>query len=238
MKKKILLSAGLIMVFLTPYAHANWLRELFNIAMQMQGIQIGMLDKQNQMLRVEKDILSEQKDIDKLMRQVNDHLTGHAGWGNYQSHDYQSYGGSASDWNNVMMMADVGRGDGALGQTITKIAHQFPADRTTYNRGIADESSQQYYALKSQTVLAARAASQLDYNKIQDQITYQRMLQEQIEKTKDLKGAVDLSSRIQVEGNLITLEILRQTALTNQQQAITEQSNVNSALANAKFLTK
>ena len=31
------------------------------------------------------------------------------------------------------------------------------------------------------------------------------MLQQQIEKTKDLKAAIDLSNRIQVEGNLISL---------------------------------
>jgi len=238
MKTKIILGVSLFILFFTSCVYANWLKDLFNIAMQIEGINIGMLDNQNQMLRVEKDILSEQKAIDKLMQQVNGDLTGHAGWGNYRSHDYQSYGGSASDWNNVMLMADSGRGSGALGETISKISHQFPADKNTYNRGIIDERNQQYYALKSQTVLAARAASQLDYNKIQDQISYQRMLQEQIEKTKDLKGAVDLSSRIQVEGNLITLEILRQAALNNQQQAITEQSSVNAALANAKFLTK
>lgn len=238
MKTKILLYASVLTLFCTSCAHANWLKDIFNVAMQIEGINVGMLDNQTQTLGVEKDILSEQKEVDRLMHQVNEHLTGHAGWGSYQSHDYQSYGGSANDWNNVMQMADAGRGDGALGQTINKISNQFPANRSTYNRGVSDERSQQYYALKSQTVLAARAASQLDYNKIQDQITYQRMLQEQIEKTKDLKGAVDLSSRIQVEGNLITLEILRQAALTNQQQAITEQSSVNAALANAKFLTK
>ena len=138
---------------------------------------------------------------------------------------------------SVMRMAETGRGAGALGETMGGMANQFPADRDTYNRGISDKE-QQYYALKSQTVLAARAASQLDYNKIQDQIAYQQMLQQQIEKTSDLKAAVDLSNRIQVEGNLITLEILRQTALVNQQQAMTDQATVNAALVNAKFLTK
>jgi hypothetical protein len=49
---------------------------------------------------------------------------------------------------------------------------------------------------------------------------------------------MDLANRIQVEGNLINLEILRQSALVNQQQAITEQASVMSALSNAKFLTK
>ena len=78
----------------------------------------------------------------------------------------------------------------------------------------------------------------MDYNKIQDQIAYQHMLQQQIEKTNDLKAAVDLSSRIQVENNLIKLEILRQSALANQQQAISEQANSQCSVSNANFLTK
>lgn len=238
MRTRLVSSLGFLMIFLTPCAQANWLEDIFKSALRMEGLQTGMLDDQGQMLNVQKKILSSQKDIDSLMKQVNGHLTSHSGWGSYQSHDYQSYGGSAHDWSNVMRMADAGHGDGALGQTMNQVASQFPADRSAYNRGVSDIRSQHYYALKSQTVLAARAASQLDYNKIQEQITYQQMLQKQIEKTNDLKAAVDLSSRIQVEGNLINLEILRQAALTNQQQAIADQSTVNAALANAKFLTK
>jgi len=236
MKRKIIMMIALMSISVS--AHANWLEDIFKVLMATQGIQLGMLDGQNELLNVNKDILKSQKDIDSLMKQVNSHLTSHSGWGNYQSHDYQSYGDAARDWSSVMHMAEAGRGSGALGETIGEMANQFPSDRYAYSRGISDKRSQQYYALKSQTALAARAASQLDYNKIQDQITYQQMLQHQIEKTFDLKAAVDLSSRIQAEGNLINLEILRQTALINQQQAMTDLATVNAALANAKFLTK
>lgn len=238
MKIRILSCLGLLIVFVMPCSHANWLKDIFEIGLRMEGIQTDMFNSQGEMLGVEKDILSTQKDIDHLTQQVNSHLTGHSGWGTYQLHDYQSYGDSARDWSGVMRMAESGRGEGALGQTMGKLATQFPADSRAYNQGVSDTHSRQYYALKSQTVLAARAASQLDYNKIQDQIAYQQLLQKQIEKTNDLKAAVDLSSRIQVEGNLINLEILRQTALINQQQAITEQATVNTALSNARFLTK
>lgn len=238
MKTRLFFSLIVSTMIASPCAQANPLKTIALILLKTYGIQTKILDEQSQMLGVQKDILTSQRDINNLMKQVNSNLTGHYGWGSYQTHDYQSYGGSASDWSNVMRMADVGHGDGALGQTINQVANQFPADRSAYNRGVSDVRSQQYYALKSQTVLAVRAASQLDYNKIQQQIAYQQMLQQQIEKTNDLKAAVDLSSRIQVEGNLINLEILRQATLTNQQQAITDQSTVNAALANAKFLTK
>jgi hypothetical protein len=183
-------------------------------------------------------LLKSSLDIESLMKQVNSNLTGSSGWGTYQSHDYQSYGNSARSWSDVMKLSDSGGGSGALGQTVNSIANQFPIDKKSFNKGISDPSSQTYYAMQSSTVLATRAASQLDYDKVQDQIGYQQMLQQQIEKTKDLKSAVDLNNRIQVEANLINLEMLRQSALSNQQHAISEQANINGALSNAKFLTK
>jgi len=229
--KKMLIIFLLSVSVLGNVSHADRVRGILDLVRRLANTQVDAL-------YIQRDIANQQHEINRLMREFNVHLTSHSGWGTYQSHDYQSYGGGANDWTSVMQMADAGHGDGALGQTINHLANQFPVDSNIYNRGVNDARNQNYYVLKSHTVLATRAASQLDYNKIQDQITYQRMLQQQIEKTNDLKGAVDLSSRIQVEGNLINLEILRQVALTNQQQAITEQGSVNAALANAKFLTK
>lgn len=235
MKRILILS---ITVLAASPLYANWLEDIWRSEMRMEAIQGRMLGNQGQIISLNRDMLNTQKDIDTLMKQMNGHLTSHSGWGNYQFKDYQSYGGSAHEWSGVLHMAEIGRGDGALGLSMGGISSQFPIDKTAYNHGVSDINSQRYYAMKSQTVLAARAASELDYNKIQQQIAYQQMLQQQIEKTADLKAAVDLSNRIQVEGNLINLEILRLTALVNQQQAITEQATVNSALANAKFLTK
>jgi len=234
--KKILLCM-LIVLFSTPL-YANWLEDIWRSSLRLEKLQGGLLDKQGQMLDVQRGILSSQKDIESLMREVNRSVTGSSGWGSYQFHDYQSYGSSASDWANVMHMAENGRGEGYLGQMMGDLSAQFPADRSLFNQGIHNDKQQKYYALQTQTILAARAASHLDYNKIQDQIQYQQMLQQQIEKTKDLKAAVDLNNRIQVEGNLSQLEILRQVALLNQQQAVTEQATMNVALSNAKFLTK
>jgi Type IV secretion system proteins len=224
-----------VAMLLSTASYANWFQDIINAINKQGGITNGILNRE---LSIQQDILTSQESIDSLMQQVNGHMTGNSGWGTYQAHDYQSYGESARDWSSVMHMAENGSGSGALGQEIGGVANQFPINKNVFNHGTPDATSQNYYAIKAQTILAARAASQLDYNKIQDQITYQQMLQQQIEKTKDLKAAIDLSNRIQVEGNLITLEILRQSALANQQQAITEQATLNSALANARFLTK
>lgn len=183
------------------------------------------------------NMLKQQQDISQMMHELNSNVTGHSGWGSYNTHDYQSYGNNADSWNKVIGMAESGEHHGEVGQVMQALSRQFPIDSATYNHGVNDSTSQLYYKQQAQTVLAARATSQLDYDRIKEQIAYQQMLQNQIEKTKDLKAAVDLSSRIQVEGNLIQLALLRQMALSNQQQALNNQSTLNSSLANARFLS-
>ncbi len=216
-------------------SYANWFQDIIDCINKQAMISNGMMGNQ---LALSSSMLSTEQDMQKLLDHLNDHMTSHSGYGNYQFHDYQSYGGDAKDWSALMVMADRGQGSGELGQIMGSVSKEFPSDRNSYNRGVSDSQAQRYYAVKSQTMLAARAASQLDYNKIQDQIAYQQMLLKQVEKTKDLKAAMDLSNRIQIEGNLIHLEILRQSAFINQQQAMSQQGSVISALSNAKFLTK
>ena len=64
------------------------------------------------------------------------------------------------------------------------------------------------------------------------------MLQQQIEKTKDLKASIDLANRMQVENNLIAVAMLRQSAISNQQNSVGEQASLISAQANSRFLSK
>lgn len=195
-------------------------------------------DIESKSLSAQSGIYNSQLDIENLMKQVNSSVTGSSGWGTYQFHDYQSYGDGSHLWADVMQMAQNGGGLGALGQAITAIANQFPIDQAGFNNGVLNPVLRNFYGVQSQSVLATRAASELDYGKIQDQIAYQQMLQQQIEKAKDLKSAVDLNNRVQVEANLINLEILRQSSLANEQHAMSDQASLNSALQNAKFLTK
>ena len=230
MNKKLLV-VSFLSFFFASTTQANWFSKIADLIKASNGIQRDTFKRDG-------EILATQQHIDGLIQELNGHMTGSRGWGTYQFHDYQSYGVSASDWSSVINMANQGNGRGELGSMMGNLSNQFPANVSSYNQSISDPTHQKYYSLKSQTVLAARAASQLDYNKIQAQIAYQQMLQQQIEKTSDLKAAIDLSNRIQVEGNLINLEMLRQVALLNQQQAITEQASLNTALSNAKFLTK
>ena len=233
MKNKLIII--LILAMLSTASYANWYQDIINAINAQGGISNGFLSNMNTQQGA---ILASQQDIQKLMKEVHGSMIGNFGWGTYNVHDYQSYGSGAENWSSVMTMTESGSGAGALGQVVNHLSSQFPINTSDYNKGVSITTNQQYYAVKSKTVLAARAASQLDYDHIQNQIVYQQMLQQQIEKATDLKSAIDLSNRIQVEGNLINLAILRQAALSNQQQAINEQANINSALSNAKFLTK
>lgn len=235
MKKYIMLFCLIPCLLLSNVTYANWYLDIINAINNQGGLENGWL---NSISSQQGALLTSQQNVEKTIQQMNGNIIGNYGWGTFNSHDYQSYGDSAIDWVKVLQLAENGGGSGDLGQKMNTIAGQFPIDEKGFNQGITDPNSQKFYSLQSQTVLATRAASQLDYDKIQNQITYQQMLQQQIEKASDLKSAVDLNNRIQVEANLINLEILRQSSLANQQNAISEQANVNSALMNAKFLTK
>lgn len=233
MKKYLLIPIFLLSCSTSVYASwfGTWCTNIAQMLMDANVYSSAIYNKEGQILDV-------QNDIDNLMKQVNTDMTGSAGWGSYQVTDYQSYGNDASNWNGVIAMSSNGNGSGALGSMIGNISSQFPSDTGSFNRGNSNSQQQQYYALKSQTVLATRAASELDYNKIQQQISYQQMLLKEVDQTKDIKSAMDLSNRIEIEGNLIGLEMVRQSALQNQQQAVNEQASINDALSNAKFLTK
>lgn len=221
----------LLILFISNSAFANWFRDIWESELRMEGLQKNLIDGQGRLLNTEND-------IDGLMKELNGHVTGNSGWGNFQYHEYQSYGDNARNWSQVLDMAENGKSSGALGDMVGEISSQFPHNSDSYNQGVSDPINQRYYSLKSQTVISTRAASQLDYDKIQDQIGYQQMLQQQIEKTKDLKASIDLANRMQVENNLIAVAMLRQSAISNQQNSVGEQASIISAQANSRFLSK
>ena len=231
MKKTSLMLCSVFFLLLGQSCYADAIYSILGCVRDIDKIQANIQNAEN-------GILKSQLDVEGLMKTMNNSMIGNSGWGTYQFHDYQSYGNDARSWENVMQLAESGNGTGALGQALNAIVNQFPIDKNGFNAGVTNANNQQYYLLESQTILAARAASQLDYDKVQDQISYQQMLQQQIEKTKDIKSAMDLNNRVQVEANLINLEVLRQAAISNQQRAVSEQANMNNALSNAKFLTK
>ncbi|MCH9755459.1 MAG: type IV secretion system protein [Candidatus Rickettsiella isopodorum] len=217
--KTIVLSLFMILSF--P-SYADPISDLVNIAAQIQGYQL--------------QISSIQNTIQGLTHQIQDAVSGQSEWGHSQFTDHQSWGENTDRWGSVLSMAGNTGNNSQLGRTLRALAEEFPVATELYNSVNPNKMDQKYYALKAKTALAARAASQLSYDKIQDQINYANQLRQQIGTTATLKQSVDLESRLTLENNLIQLEMLRQLALINQQHAIDAQAEVNEAVQNAHFL--
>ena len=217
--KTIVLSLFMILSF--P-GYADPISDLVNILAQIQGYQL--------------QISSIQNTIQGLTHQIQDAVSGQSEWAHWQFTDYQSWGENTDRWSSVLSMAENGGNNSQLGRALRTLAEEFPVATELYNSVNPNKMDQKYYALKAKTALAARAASQLSYDKIQDQINYANQLRQQIGSTATLKQSVDLESRLTLENNLIQLEMLRQLALINQQHAIDAQAEVNEAIQNAHFL--
>ena len=157
---------GILWMF-SSAGYANWYQDIINAINKQGGITNNILSNE---LILQRNMLSTQRNIEKLIGQLNGNMTGHSGYGTYQYHDFQNFGAGAHDWSSVIKMSANGQGDGALGKMMGSMSRDFPSDRATYNRGVHDPQAQRYFAMKSQTTLAARATSELDYNKIQEQI--------------------------------------------------------------------
>jgi hypothetical protein len=188
--------------------------------------------------QTETDIAGYDSNIEDLQKDIKAEMSGNYGIGALNFKDFASWGNDANDWESVLHMAQNGGSSGGnLGSNVNQLRNQFPIDTNFFNQQQSDKTQQQYYALTAQTALAARAASQTDYNQIQQQINNEQQLKNQIDKTQNLKEATDLQNRLQVENNLIQLETLRQLSLSNQQQALLLQANANAALQDAHLLS-
>ena len=154
---------------------------------------------------------------------------------NFETKSYdpnlQSWGSNLSTWQSVLNAYQ--NGDGKVGVSARDLNHQFPIQSSTLINPNPNSIDAKFYTLQAQTALASRAASQHDYDNIQNQIDYMHKLLKMIGETKTVKDALDLQNRIQVENSLIQLELLRLSSLSNQQQSIETQGEVNSYINNA-----
>ncbi|WP_218813526.1 type IV secretion system protein [Rickettsiella endosymbiont of Dermanyssus gallinae] len=177
-----------------------------------------------------------QSTISRLNRQIKQAVSGHSEWAHWRFRDFQSWGLHADRWGSLLELVTHGGNDGQLGLILRLLSREFPAGIELYNRVNRNRSDQQFYSLRAKTALVTRAASQLSYDRIQEQINYANELRSQIGTTSTLKEAVDLETRINLENNLIQIEVLRQLALMNQQHAVNAQTEVNLDLQTARFV--
>ncbi|WP_218814689.1 type IV secretion system protein [Rickettsiella endosymbiont of Dermanyssus gallinae] len=218
---KFILLSLLILCPLKSYADP-FISSVLQIASQIKDYQMQMADIQST--------------IQRLDSQIQQAVSGHSEWGNWQFNDFNSWGLNADRWSSLLNSTVNGDTNSQLGSMLRLLSREFPLAVELYNRVNPNKSDQKFYSLKAKTALVARAASQLSYDKIQEQINYTNQLRQQIGTTATLKEAVDLSSRLTIENNLIQIEVLRQLALMNQQHAIDAQAEINDELENARFV--
>ena len=128
-------------------------------------------------------------------------------------------------------------GNGLVGGIAKNREREFPIDLDVINKSKLNKQDIDYYKLSAKTALSTRAASEAEFNRIEQKIRDQEKLQKEINNTENLKSSVDLLARIQAENNKISLESLRMLSVLTQQSAISEQAQVNARVQNAKFLS-
>lgn len=207
----------------------KWLR-LFVCALMLSSASFSYGDDLGDILGLLKQIAEANTGMKFDLDNLNDVLTKLSDWGTRDFIDDHSWEG-AERWQDAR-----NGGTGPLGQTIQELSQEFPIDTAAYNKSNPNESDQKYYELHAKTALAVRAASQLSYDKIQDQINYAKKLKDQINGAEDLKQSLDLQSRLVAENNLIQLEILRQLSISNQQKGIEAQGESEDMAQFARFL--
>lgn len=162
-------------------------------------------------------------------------LTSQNSWGSFHyDQNLQSWGSNTQSWNSVLTLYQQGGGSG-VGSIAKQLNNQFPIQAPSKVYQNANSIDAQYYQVQSQTALAARAASQFDYNNIQNEIANLQALHDQINSTQDLKSSMDLSNRFQYESTMLEIELLRLTALNSQVQAVTAQGQSNAVVDNTNF---
>lgn len=164
---------------------------------------------------------------DQLVNQFKA-ITGSYGLGSLGfNSNLQSWGSGTESWQNILHLYQKGSNPGLLNDVVKLLSKEFPIQESKVANPNPESINAKYYLLQAKTALATRATSQTDYDNIQKQIHYMHQLHAQIDHTQNLKAAVDLQNRLQVEGNLLQLEILRMLSLSSQQQAIAAQGHVN-----------
>jgi hypothetical protein len=190
---------------------------------------LGQLVQQTNLQQQIQQYTSQMTDLEQQTLQT---MIGNYGYGSLDYNpNLQSWGNNTGNWNSLL--SSYQQSDNGVGQIAQQHNQQFPIQQSSVANPNPQSLDAKYNSVLAQTALAMRSASEYDYNNIQTQITYLQQLHDQIDKTTNLKAAIDLQNRTQYESSSIQIELLRLTALSNQQQAIESQGESNTVVNNA-----
>lgn len=170
------------------------------------------------------------------MKQQYSSITGNYGWGNWQngSSDLSQREWAPGDWHSAlqgMSGGNPGRYQELLSQY--KQSHQTMS-KDQFAKG-SDQNLATSYKNQVQTNQASSVSATYEFNDINKHLQNLQQLGKQIETAKNLKSAMDLNSRVQLEVAYISIEELRMQTVLNQQMAQSEASKITQENEAAQF---
>lgn len=227
MKKLFLFSVGITMlsaISTTSFAlpvedFGEWIRTV-QVSSQLEN-QMSTLVQQYQTL----------KDQYHQMQQQYQATTGNYGWGNWNNSEsilQQQREWAAPDWASALK--GMAGGNPARYQ---ELLQEYQSDHATlstdtFQKG-TDPNLAASYQNEVQTNQASATTSTYEFNEINDHLQTLYQLGQQIEDTQkngDLKAAMDLNSRVQLEVGFLSAEAVRMETIVNQQMAETEATRI------------
>ncbi len=175
------------------------------------------------------DVLNKLKDqyatLQKQYQQMQQQyaaMTGNYGWGNWNNSaaDLTQRQWSPSDWKSALN--GMAGGNPERYQELLREYQSMNASmsESDYAKG-ADENLAKSYQNQVKTTQTSYATATYEFNDINRHLKNLYDLSQQIEdkKNSDMKSAMDLNSRIQIESSYISMEEVKMSTLLNQQMA-------------------
>ena len=171
-----------------------------------------------------------------MAKQIANGQIGHYGFGQYlnSAEDLKRRQWSPDRWEDALQ--GLSGGNPARYRELVEEyqhSHEFVAPNQ-YAR-VANTQATVNYVQASQTNQAASVQATYSFNEINDHLKTIHDLTGQIEKTENMKSAMDLNSRIQAELAYVSVQELKMQTLMNQQMAQSQSNELVAQSESAKF---
>ena len=169
------------------------------------------------------------KQYDQMQKQYSA-MTGNYGWGSWNNStaDLKQRQWSPSDWKSALN--GMAGGNPERYQELLREYQSMNASmsESDYAKG-TDETLAKSYQNQVKTTQASYATATYEFNDINRHLQNLYDLSQQIEdkKNSDMKSAMDLNSRIQIESSYISMEEVKMSALLNQQMSQMQSNQIS-----------
>ncbi|MDP3559981.1 MAG: type IV secretion system protein [Legionellaceae bacterium] len=231
MNKKTWLYA--VIIFLTSTAYADFLGVE---DVQLLASTLKQLEVMKAQYRVLNDTYQSTKNQVNGLNQLKTMHSGHYGFGNLNNNldALQSWQSPVSTWQDALQNLSGGNPE-RYQSLVAAYEKNHPAlNETAYAHYASSESVARFKEDKALN-RAVQVQTTESYNEINRHMESLHKLSEQIEKTPNTKGAIDLNSRLMTEIGFIQLMSLRLQALMSQQISQDSLAELQDRAEMAKF---